>query len=272
MDSHLIAVDLDGTLLTDNKTISQRNRSVLFKAIEAGHKVVIATGRPYRASKTYYQQLALDSPMVNFNGAFIHHPTAPETFETIHTPLEKEVAKAIIETCETFRVKNMIVEVINDYYLRYLNKGFADAFTVSQSPSSYGNLQRFLTKDPTSLLIHPEDHHHTQLRHLLSDAHAEVIDQRSWGAPWNVIEIVKSGLNKAVGLQKIAEHYQIPQEHIIAFGDEDNDLEMLQYAGYGVAMENAIEELKGVANYQTDTNEEDGIAVFLEDFFNFQTK
>ncbi|MCR6095741.1 HAD family phosphatase [Salipaludibacillus agaradhaerens] len=272
MDSHLIAVDLDGTLLTDNKTISARNRAALFKAREAGHKVVIATGRPYRASKDYYQQLALDSPIVNFNGAFIHHPIAPETFHTIHTPLEKEVAKTIIETCETFRVKNIMVEVIDDYYLRYLNKGFADAFTLNQSPSDYGNLHRLLTKDPTSLLIHPEDHHHSELRDLLSDAHAEVIEQRSWGAPWNVIEIVKSGLNKAIGLQKIAKHYQIPQQQIIAFGDEDNDLEMLEYAGYGVAMDNAIDELKGVSNYQTDTNEKDGIAVFLEDFFNFQTK
>lgn len=57
--------------------------------------------------------------------------------------------------------------------------------------------------------------------------HAEVIDHRKWGAPWPIIEIVKSGLNKAVGLQKISGHYNIPKERIIAFGDEDNDFEMI---------------------------------------------
>ena len=66
--------------------------------------------------------------------------------------------------------------------------------------------------------------------------HAEVIDHRRWGAPWHIIEIVKSGLNKAVGIQKVADYYQIDQKNIIAFGDEDNDLEMIEYAGVGVAM------------------------------------
>ncbi|WP_419151931.1 HAD-IIB family hydrolase [Aeribacillus alveayuensis] len=73
------------------------------------------------------------------------------------------------------------------------------------------------------------------------------------------------GVNKAVGLQKIASYYNIPQERIIAFGDEDNDLEMLQYAGLGVAMGNAIPEVKAAANYVTKTNEEDGVALFLQE-------
>ncbi len=71
-------------------------------------------------------------------------------------------------------------------------------------------------------------------------------------------------MSKAVGLQRIAAHYNIPQENIIAFGDEDNDYEMIDYAGTGVAMGNAIDGLKGKANEVTLSNEEDGIAVFLE--------
>lgn len=267
MKPHLIAVDLDGTLLSDEKTISKRNRDVLFRLRKLGHKVVIATGRPYRASKDYYQQLALDSPMVNFNGAFVHHPLAPDTFKTMHSPLDRRVAKMIVETCEALNVKNIMVEVMDDYYLRYLNRGFAEAFTLNQSPSDYGNLQKLLTRDPTSLLIHPDDDQHSKLKSLLSDAHAEVIDQRSWGAPWHVIEIIKAGLNKAVGLKKIAAHFQIPQERVIAFGDEDNDFEMLEYAGCGVAMENAIDDLKALANEQTSSNESDGVAAFLENYF-----
>ena len=267
MQPHIIAVDLDGTLLKDNKTISLRNRSALAKLRELGHKVVIATGRPYRASEAYYKELLLDSPIVNFNGAFIHHPINPTDFKTEHTPLDKHTAYTILETCEAFKVQNIMVEIMDEYYLRYENRGFADAFTLGQSPVEFGNLNQILKVDPTSILIHPEDNNHVQLKDLLSDAHAEVIEQRSWGHPWNVIEIVKAGLNKAVGLQKISKYYDIPKERIIAFGDEDNDLEMLDYVGCGVAMANAIDELKSVSNELTTTNEEDGVARFLEERF-----
>ncbi|WP_096190699.1 Cof-type HAD-IIB family hydrolase [Evansella halocellulosilytica] len=267
---HIIAVDLDGTLLTDDKNISLKNRTALAKVRELGHKVVIATGRPYRASKAYYEELFLDTPMVNFNGAFIHHPKNEKDFQPIHTPLNKNLAKTIIETCESFQVQNIMVEIMDEYYLRYLNKGFADAFTLGQSPVDYGNLHQLLNDDPTSILIHPEENNEQQLRALLKEAHAEVIDQRSWGAPWHVIEIVKAGLNKAVGLKEISQYFQIPKERIIAFGDEDNDLEMIEYAGCGVAMGNAIHELKSIANEQTSTNEEHGIAEFLSERFRFE--
>ncbi|WP_096435766.1 Cof-type HAD-IIB family hydrolase [Alteribacter populi] len=268
MKEHLIAIDLDGTLLTDQKMISKRNRHAIEKVREFGHKVVIATGRPYRASKGYYQELFLDTPLVNFNGAFVHHPK-DRTFQTSHQPLDQQTAKSIIQTCEALQVKNVMVEVMDDYYLRHLNKGFAEAFTLGHSPVDYGNLEQLLQTDPTSLLIHPEEGQEKQLASIIDDAHAEVTEQRSWGAPWNVIEVVKGGVNKAVGLKKIAAYFNIPQERVIAFGDEDNDLEMIEYAGCGVAMENGISQLKSLANETTVSNEEDGIAQFLEERFRF---
>ncbi len=84
------------------------------------------------------------------------------------------------------------------------------------------------------------------------------------GCPWNIIEIVRSGLSKAVGLERVCASFDIPAKNVIAFGDEDNDIEMLQFAGTGVAMSNAIPQLKEVANTITLSNEEDGIAHFLE--------
>ncbi|OIJ10481.1 phosphatase [Anaerobacillus alkalilacustris] len=265
MKQHLIAIDLDGTLLTDKKTISNRNKHAIQKAREAGHIVCIATGRPYRASNMYYEELDLNTPIVNFNGAFVHHPLQKD-FGFYHSPLELNTAKMIIETCEAFQVKNIMVEIIDEFYLRYYDQVLIETFTMGESPIKFGNLHHILTDHPTSILIHPQDDHVKELKNLLRDAHAEVIDQRVWGAPWNVIEIVKAGLNKAVGLQKIANYYSIPKERIIAFGDEDNDLEMIDYAGVGVAMENAIPELKTLANATTLTNEEDGIAEFLEGY------
>lgn len=266
MEQHLIALDLDGTLLTDTKHISDRNKKAIQKVREEGHIVCIATGRPYRASQMYYNELALNTPIVNFNGAFIHHPLQKD-FGYYHTPLDLNTAKTIIETCEAFQVKNIMVEVIDEFYLRYYDEVFINTFTMGVSPIQFGNLDTILKEDPTSVLIHPKDDHKDALKSLLKEAHAEVVDQRSWGAPWNVIEIVKAGLNKAIGLEKIAQYYSVPKQRIVAFGDEDNDLEMIEYAGIGVAMDNAIPELKSVADKITLSNEKDGIALFLEDYF-----
>ena len=133
-----------------------------------------------------------------------------------------------------------------------------------------GDLRNFLNVSPTSMLIHTEQRDVDEIRNHLSDVHAEVIDHRRWADPFHVIEIVRTGLNKAVGLDRVSKYLDIPKDRIIAFGDEDNDFEMIEYAGTGVAMGNAINDLKTLANATTLTNEEDGIAVFLEDKFNLK--
>lgn len=74
MQPHLICLDLDGTLLNDNKEISSYTKQVLNELQQRGHQIMIATGRPYRASQMYYHELNLTTPIVNFNGAYVHHP------------------------------------------------------------------------------------------------------------------------------------------------------------------------------------------------------
>ncbi|WP_218212243.1 hypothetical protein, partial [Pseudomonas sp. 2822-15] len=77
------------------------------------------------------------------------------------------LAKTIIETCEAFQAKNIMVEITDKYYLRHRNKGFSDAFTLGQSPVDYGNLDQLLKVDPTSILVHPQDDNHASLKSLL---------------------------------------------------------------------------------------------------------
>uniref|UniRef100_UPI003015FAA4 HAD-IIB family hydrolase n=1 Tax=Oceanobacillus massiliensis TaxID=1465765 RepID=UPI003015FAA4 len=89
---HLIALDLDGTLLTDKKEISSRTKQTILTAMDEGHIVVIATGRPHRASIDYYKQLGLNTPMVNFNGALIHHPNDRTWDFALHTPMPIKTA------------------------------------------------------------------------------------------------------------------------------------------------------------------------------------
>lgn len=270
---HLIALDLDGTLLTDNKEISPKNKHVLLKAAEEGHIVVIATGRPHRASINYYHELNMDTPMVNFNGALIHHPK-DKKWGALHNPMPRRTALNVVETCYDLDVYNIMAEIQDNVYLDKYDEKIIDLFQqLGQTyPFTIGNLKEELTNDPTSLLIHPKEKHVDSLRSHLNDHHAEVIEHRKWGAPWNIIEIVKKGLNKAVGLQKIAHYYNIPEERIIAFGDEDNDLEMIDYAGVGVAMENGIDELKSIAKHVTETNENDGVSSFLESYLKIDAK
>jgi len=270
---HLIALDLDGTLLTDKKEISTRTKQIIFNAMKAGHIVVIATGRPHRASINYYHELGMNTPMVNFNGALIHHPK-DEKWGALHTPMPKKTALSVVNTCYDLGVYNVLAEIQDNVFLDKYDEEIIDLFqNLGQTyPFTIGNLKDELKEDPTSLLIHPKEEHVEQLRKHFNDHHAEVIEHRKWGAPWNIIEIIRKGLNKAVGLQKIAHYYNIPEERIIAFGDEDNDLEMIDYAGVGVAMGNAIDELKSIAKHVTDTNEKDGVGTFLESYLNLDVK
>lgn len=270
---HLIALDLDGTLLTNEKTISTKSKQVLAAAMEQGHIVIISTGRPHRASIQYYHELKLESPMVNFNGALIHHPT-DKKWDVLHNPMPRRTALSIVDFCYDMHAKNILAEVQDNVYLDNYDQEILDIFsqTSENVPFTIGNLKSKLDTDPTSLLIHPHPDHIEALRKNLDDYHAEVIEHRKWGAPWNIIEIVKKGINKAIGVEKIAYYYNIPKERIIAFGDEDNDLEMIDHAGVGVAMGNAIDELKSVANFVTDTNEKEGIANFLTNYLGIDNK
>jgi 5-amino-6-(5-phospho-D-ribitylamino)uracil phosphatase len=268
-NKHLIALDLDGTLLTDDKTISSNTKKVIKTAREQGHHVMIATGRPFRSSEMYYRELELDTPIVNFNGAFIHHPMNHQ-WGIYHSPLDMNVAKEIVEALGSFSFHNIIAEVMDDVYLHYHDEKIMEIFQLGKPNVTTGDLLKFLTDSPTSMLIHTDEHHLKQIQDHLSEVHAKVVDHRSWTAPWHVIEIIKSGLNKAVGLKRACDYYNIPQDRVIAFGDEDNDLEMLEFAGKGIAMGNGIGLAKNIANDVTLTNEEDGVAVYLNEYLNLK--
>jgi Cof subfamily protein (haloacid dehalogenase superfamily) len=267
--THLIALDLDGTLLTDDKKISAKTKKVIKRAREEGHIVMIATGRPYRSSEMYYRELNLDTPIVNFNGAFIHHPKNDQ-WGVYHSPLDIGVVKEIVEALDSFSFHNIIAEVKDDVYIHYHDEKLLEIFKLGNPNITTGDLRKYLTDSPTSLLIHTDEEQLKQIRDHLSEVHAEVVDHRSWAAPWHVIEIIKSGLNKAVGVKLACDYYQIPKERVIAFGDEDNDLEMLEFAGCGIAMGNGIDRVKTIADGVTLTNEEDGVAVYLNEVLNLK--
>ncbi|TDM12505.1 Cof-type HAD-IIB family hydrolase [Macrococcus lamae] len=265
-EKHLICLDLDGTLLTDDKVISPYTKQVIQSLIKDGHKVIISTGRPYRASQIYYQELGLTTPIVNFNGAFVHHP-GDMTFKTVHETLDLEIAREIFSHVKNLKIKNIIAEVKDNVFFHYHDEYLFEGFTMGHPLVTTGDLMENLTEGPTSILIQAEEANVPAIRHHLSEVYAESIEHRRWGAPYPVIEIVKKGINKSVGVDYVANHFDIKRENIIAFGDEDNDNEMIKFAGLGLAMGNAIQPLKEIADIVIESNNDDGIGKFLNQYF-----
>ncbi|MER1989125.1 MAG: HAD-IIB family hydrolase, partial [Solibacillus isronensis] len=189
MNEHLIVLDLDGTLLTDEKKISALTKETLLKAKEAGHQVMIATGRPYRASQLYYQELSLTTPIVNFNGALIHHPKNP-MWKTIHTTVDLSVVHDVVESVHKYEYDNLIAEVLDDVYLHREDEGVLQLLHMGNPNILTGDLKNTLKENPTSLLIQADDVNTPIIRKHLQDVHAELIEHRRWGAPFPIIEIV----------------------------------------------------------------------------------
>jgi hypothetical protein len=264
MTQKLIAIDLDGTTLNNQSLISLRTAEVLEKAIQAGHYVSIATGRPYRMSKQFYDQLKLDTPMVNFNGALVHKPYHQWAFER-ELSISRDIAFEILAQKERLNLDFVAAENRETFYINDL-KDFEGNFFATDVATE-ANLFSNLKTNPTSLLIKTQHEFSANVSEALSSQFADQIDVRTWGGPNAILEIVPKGVQKAMSLSVVADSLNIKQKDILAFGDEHNDLEMLDYAGWGVAMSNGADQVKSIANDVTNkTNDEDGLADYLEQY------
>src|SRR5699024_6128383 len=125
-----------------------------------------------------------------------------------------------------------------------------------------------LTYNPTAITVFSPEEKMADIREKIEEHYGDQVSVRTWGGILPCLEIVRKSINKAVGVKAIADFHRIPVDNILAFGDENNDLEMLEYAGLGVAMKNATEEIKAAANDITRlTNDEDGLADYLIRYF-----
>jgi Cof subfamily protein (haloacid dehalogenase superfamily) len=258
----LIAIDLDGTTLNTESQISKRTFDVLTRATKAGHYVTIATGRPFRMSDQFYRQLDLRTPMVNFNGGLVHKPRQVWANETEYS-VSREIAFELMAQKENLNLDFIAAENRETFFIDQLD-GFDQRFFSSDSVTEQ-NLLKNMTSDPTSLLVKTQNEFAETAALRISNQFNDTVDVRTWGGPHAILEIVPKGVHKALGLSVISNYLKIDPQDIIAFGDEHNDLEMLEYAGWGVAMANGTDQLKAVANDVTDkTNAEDGLADYLE--------
>lgn len=264
MTKKLIAIDLDGTTLNNQSLISQRTAEVLKKARDAGHYVSIATGRPYRMSAQFYQQLQLDTPMVTFNGALVHKPNVIWPYER-ELSIQREVAFEILAQKERLNLEFVAAENRETFFIDRLDRFEGEFFATEKITEA--NLFHNLKNNPTSLLVKTQHEVSEMVSASLIEQFKDEVDVRTWGGPNAILEIVPKGVQKAMAVSVIADSLGMKAKDVIAFGDEHNDLELLDYAGWGVAMQNGTEQLKGVSNDITQkNNDEDGLADYLEDY------
>lgn len=263
----LIVTDLDGTALENWETLNQQTKEALIAAKEAGHIVVIATGRPARASLHFYEELGLDTPIINFNGAYIHHPS-DDSFDDILSQIPTEVIITLFDSELQDYIVNAFCEYKDHLYVLNQDDTVREWFHIETCTSvKFGPFKETLDEHPNGFLLETKPGYAEKVMSFLRENYSDIVTCRNWdGDNNNIIEVFKSNTNKATAIEQLAKYFNIEQKDIIAFGDGDNDIEMLTYAEVGVAMENAIDKLKAVANHVTKTNKESGVAHYIHEY------
>ena len=267
MKQYLIVLDLDGTLLSDWQTITETTKNYLKDLSKQGHKIVIATGRPFRSSEKFYDELELTTPIINYNGGYVTNKHDKD-FKPTSIAIPKEYVIDIFNSNKHV-IKNAFGEVGDDIYL------YEDTTEIrpllhyfNGATLTVGEFHEILEHDTNGFLIVSHEGQAQVVEDYVRDNYKDKVLARNWGAFYNfVIELYTPETTKGEGLKYVADYLGFDPENIIAFGDAHNDIEMLEYAGTGVAMKNAQDVLKEHADYITEyTNTEDGIVHFLKEF------
>lgn len=262
MTIRLVAMDLDDTLLRDDWTISPRVVKVIQKAQAQGVKMTIATGRMSISARPYVEQLGLDVPVITYHGAMIQQVLSGNILfrRVIPSVVAAEIVRDVSERGIYAQVylKNRVIAA-------ELNKWSREYERIASVPLEKEDLSILLSQEPEGvekILLMAEESDLDQLAPLLRQSYGEKVHITKSKPCF--LEMTERSVNKGVALAALAEHLGIAQEDVMAIGDSFNDLEMIKYAGLGVAMGNARSEIKEQADIITVTNEEDGVAEAIE--------
>lgn len=264
MKYKLLALDLDDTLLGDNLDISPRNKRAIQEVVLRGMLVTIATGRMFRSALPYAQDLEVDLPLITYHGALIKRVKG-EVFK--HCPVPLQLAAEILKLAEDEGLHiNFYLD--DKLYIRESNENAEYYRSISSIPfEEVGSLYLFLLKkgrEPTKLTVIDKDQEklarlQKRIRKVYSPE-LSILQSRP-----RFLEITHKEATKGQALKYLAEREGISPAEIIAIGDNYNDLDMLQFAGLGVAVANAPPEIKASADLITRANTEDGVAFFIEE-------
>ncbi len=266
MKYKLISVDIDDTLLNRNKEITPKTKEVLIEAQKKGFKVVIASGRLPYGVKPYAQQLKVlenGGYYMGFNGGAIFNSKG-EIIEK--TYLDRKYIKPVYEVFKHYNVTTMVHKGDVIYADKKVNKYTKIESEVIGLPLNLvDDIAEFVDFDVHKLLVAGENRVLTEIEKSLIKKFGKDIDIYL-SAPW-FLEVMPKGISKGLGLKALCRHIGIDMSEVIACGDSFNDISMVKMAGLGVAMANAEESLKAVADYVTENDcDNDGIAEVIEKF------
>ena len=266
-----IFVDLDGTLLNSQKVISQKNLDCLNCFIEMGVYVVIATGRTLKSVKKVTSGLKINTPIITLNGSDIRK--SMEGYSMILAYIDNHLKNAVFSMCaeimnsnSSYRIQNILVDTAKGFYCLNPRQIDSDEFSFHYDEE----MKELDLKNPPIepivsflFLLTPDSNRKEFLEEQSKNLNvfkAKFCTFNGW--PW--IELGSTHANKGTAMHYVCDYLGIKIKDVIAFGDGENDVEMLAQAGLGVAMANADIHALKIAKAKALSNDEDGVSVFLE--------
>ena len=253
----LIAIDLDGTLLSRDKSISPDNVKTLMEAQEAGIVVCINTGRMAQDAAALAEQFGLTCAVAGSNGAYLMDAKGKKLHE-IHIPGDRAVA--LCRLCQESGLR-LIAHLDNCLAVEPKDIVYTSA-SRSLTMSCRRGMDELLrcAQDGMLKLVVLGERYDPRLDQLRERVHACFPELPVVSSGSNNIEIGVAGSGKDMALRQMCEMYGVPLSQAMAIGDAENDLPMLRVAGYSVAMGNATDEVKAACRFVTRSNEESGVA------------
>jgi len=271
MDYKLICIDMDGTLLNDEKIISENNIKAIRLASGKGVRIAVCTGRIFTSADHFSELLGVKSPVIASNGAYIREKDRDEVVYKGTLGVEK--CKKLLSVFRQFNL-----------YPHFYTSDIVFTEKLIHSSIFYQEVNKTLPKDKQVKIVLVKDWNEIfeiyeseifkgiavdeDLEKLQSAKNTlrnmedfEVVSSR-----FDNFEVMNKGVSKGNAVKVLANYYGINSEQVICIGDSENDLSMIKFAGLGVAMGNGSQVVKEAAQYITDSNNCDGVAKVIEKF------
>jgi Cof subfamily protein (haloacid dehalogenase superfamily) len=258
----MIVADLDDSLLGSDLRISAANKKALLTAADKGIFVTIATGRMFKSALPFIRELSLNIPVITYQGALIKNAESQETL--LKKTIPQHYAVEIIREC---RRKNIYLQVYleDEYFFEGPDKyGELYHWFSGIEGKKTDDLEGIMRQEPEKLLIIDETENIKYFREHFNNIYGGEI-HIAVSKPF-YLEFTNKEANKGKALEYLCNMYGIGSEEVIAIGDSYNDIPMLKFAGLGIAMGNAPDEVKQYADFVTSGNDEDGIAEAINRF------
>ena len=262
-DIKLIVVDLDGTLLDSKHNLSERNKKAIRKAIANGVQVVIASGKTRASAVSILEELGIQSPGVFTQGLLIYNGDGTIRNRVV---MDKNILRHIITFAEdrgfgvmAYSGERILTRRVDEAAERIMEYGESMVEPV-------GALQNILdSAEINKVILYGQESKIPSLRWQLNkQLDGQIHTTRS--AVKGVLEVLPANSSKGKGVMRVMKDLNIPPKHTMAIGDGENDIEMLKAAGTAVAVGNAAQKLKDVANQVVGSNDDDGVAQAIEMF------